>query len=333
MRGRRMKKLFDAFHLLAQPCGTTIKELAKQLETGERQAYRVIETMQDDFCFVIIKEQAMIGGEIRFYLREQDQVTNFANMKVADLNLSLTEVIALYFLKGHARIYQGTDIETEINRAYAKLDTFVPDGFGKRLEKVKTLFIPASQFAKDYTGKEIIIDDLTESMMQNKTCLVEYHSFGDDKIKNFKVDPLNFFEQNGGLYVFVRSTTYGDIRILAVERIQKITMTDTSFTYPKEFDPDALLDNAFGIFYDDPIAVKIRFPSNQARYIEERRWAKDQKITKQEDGSIVLTMNTSGWFDVKRWILSFGPSAELLEPEEMRDQLKEAALEMSELYN
>jgi len=28
MRGRRMKKLFDAINLLAQPCGATIKDLA-----------------------------------------------------------------------------------------------------------------------------------------------------------------------------------------------------------------------------------------------------------------------------------------------------------------
>lgn len=332
MRGRRMKKLFDAINLLAQPCGTTIKSLAEQLETSERQAYRTIETLQNDFYFVITKEQALLGNEIRYHLEEKDQVTSLAKIKVADLNLSLTEVISLYFLKGHASLYQGTDIETEINRAFAKLDTFVPDGFAKRLEKVKTLFSPASQFAKDYAGKENIIDDLTESILQQKTCHIEYHSFGDDKVKQFKIDPLRFFERNGGLYVFIRSTSYGDIRILAVERIQSLSILGSSFDYPKDFDPDALLENAFGVFYDDPITVKVRFPADQARYIQERRWAKDQKITKSENGSITLTMNTSGWYDVKRWILSFGPDAELLEPVEMREELKDAAQEMAELY-
>lgn len=332
MRGRRMKKLFDAINLLAQPCGATIKDLSKRLETSERQAYRTIETLQDDFFFVITKDQSLLGSDVRYYLKEKDQVTNFTNMKVADLNLSLTEVIALYFLKGHARLYQGTDIETEINRAFAKLDTFVPDGFEKRLEKVKTLFSPTSQFAKDYTGKEKIIDELTEAILQQKTCNIEYHSFYDDKIKTFKIDPLRFFEQNGGLYVFVRATSYGDIRVLAVERIQTISILNDIFDQPKDFDPDTLLDNAFGIYYDDPVSVKVRFSADQARYIQERSWAKDQKITKSKNGTIVLTMNTSGWYDVKRWILSFGPEAELLEPEEMREELKAAAKEMAGLY-
>lgn len=332
MRGRRMKKLFDAIHLLAQPCGTTIKSLAEKLETSERQAYRTIETLQDDFFFVVTKDQSLPGNEIRYYLKEKDQVTSFADMKVADLNLSLTEVISLYFLKGHARLYQGTEIETEINRAFAKLDTFVPDGFEKRLEKVKTLFTPTAQFAKDYAGKEKIIDNLTEAILQQKTCRIEYHSFTDDTVKQFKIDPLRFFQRNGGLYVFIRSPSYGNIRILAVERIQCVSILDASFEYPKDFDPDALLDNAFGVYYDDPITVKVRFPADQARYIQERRWSKDQKITRSKNGSIILTMHTSGWYDVKRWILSFGPDAEVLEPVEMREELKEAAQEMADLY-
>lgn len=169
-------------------------------------------------------------------------------------------------------------------------------------------------------------------MLQQKTCHIEYYSFGDDKLKNFKIDPLRFFERNGGLYAFIRSTSFGGIRILAVERIQSISILDATFDYPKEFDPDALLDNAFGVFYDDPITVKVRFPAEQARYIQEWRWAKDQKITKSKNGSIILTMHTSGWYDVKRWILSFGFDAELLEPAEMREELNAAARGMADLY-
>ena len=77
-------------------------------------------------------------------------VKRLADMKVADINLSLTEIIALYFLKGHARLYQGTDIGEEILRAYGKLDAFVPEGLAALLEKVKTLFIQAAKFCQGH---------------------------------------------------------------------------------------------------------------------------------------------------------------------------------------
>ena len=327
MRGRNLKKLLDAINLLAQPCGTTIAALGKHLSIDKRQTYRIIDTIQDDFCFVIEKDKAVVGGEVRYYL-EKDQYKRLADMKVADINLSLTEIIALHFLKGNARLYRGSGLEEEISRAFSKLDAFVPEGLVDRLAKIKTLFIPATKFAKDYSGKDDIIDSLTEAILQQKTCLVDYHSFYDDKTKGFKIDPLCFFERNGGLYLFVRTTSFDHIRMMAVERIGKLTPLDRIFVAPEGFDPDSLLEEAFDLVYDDPVTVKIHFSSDQARYITERTWAKEQSANLLEDGSVRLEMKTSGWLDVKKWVLSFGNGAEVIEPiqlrEEVADELRSA---------
>lgn len=32
-------------------------------------------------------------------------------------------------------------------------------------------------------------------------------------------------------------------------------------------------------------------------------------------------MKTSGWWDVKKWVLSFGAEAEVLEPAELRNEI------------
>ncbi|MBI3755524.1 MAG: WYL domain-containing protein, partial [Deltaproteobacteria bacterium] len=56
----------------------------------------------------------------------------------------------------------------------------------------------------------------------------------------------------------------------------------------------------------------------QARYIKERQWAKEQKIKEQKDGSIILEIKTSGFWDVKKWVLSFGAEARVLKPEKLR---------------
>ncbi len=134
-------------------------------------------------------------------------------------------------------------------------------------------------------------------------------------LKNFKINPLHFFENDGGLYLFVNTTTFGVILTLAVERIQEITKTGSSFKYPKDFDPEKLLESAFDIVYEEPIEVKIWFSADQARYIKERKWSKTQKIEDQKDGSIMLTVSTSGWGDVKKvgtwfWFRCQGPGAQ-----------------------
>ena len=243
------------------------------------------------------------------------------NIKLPDINLSLPEIISLYFLKGEERLYKGTEIGKHINSAFNKIGVFAPNGLADKIDKIKTLFIPFSKFAKDYSGKEKIIESLTEAMLQKKTCHVKYHSFSDNKIKEFKIDPLNFFERKGGLYIFARITRFGDIRMMAVERIQTMELTNDYFEYPDDFDPEEALSSAFDIIYDDPIEAKIWFSAAQARYVKERQWAKEQKIKEQKDGSIILEMKTSGFWDVKKWALSFGAEAEVLEPKELREAI------------
>lgn len=243
-------------------------------------------------------------------------------MKVPDMNMTMGEIVAMHFLRGHARLYQGTEMGEEIERAFTKLAAFVPEGLGERLERVRTLFVPSVRFAKNYQGSEEVMEELSEAILSLHTCQVEYHSFSDDEFKHFRIDPLRFFERDGGLYLFVRATRFDDIRVLAVERIKSIKVTEDSYVYPPDFDPETLLQQSFGMVYDDPLEIKIWFSADQARYIRERQWAQEQKITRRKDGSIVLWMKTSGWWDVKKWVLSFGKNAEVLEPVKMRYEIR-----------
>jgi predicted DNA-binding transcriptional regulator YafY len=250
-----------------------------------------------------------------------------------DIKFTVSELIALYLLKGEAKTYKGSGLAGNIESAFIKLSMFAPAGLTEKLEKLRSLFLLDAKMTKSYAGKEEIIDQLTDAMLENRTCYVSYHSFNDDTKKNFKIDPLHFFEHQGGLYIFVNATSFGDIRVLAVERINKVEATGESFVYPKDFDPDEKLNNAFGLIYDDPIEVKICFSAGQARYIRERIWAVDQEIIEQEDGSIILKMTTSGWYEIKRWVLGYGPEAEVLQPVELRAEISRTLKEARDVYN
>lgn len=320
MRGRRLTKFLKTITLLSQPCGTTIEELGRELATQKRQVYRVLASLQDDHGLVLIDEKLDSGGK-RISL-ERSQQRRVSDMKVPDLNLTMGEIVALHFLRGHIGLYQGTAIGEEIERAFHKLSAFVPDNLSERLERIKSLFVPSVRFAKDYRGFEEVLETLSEALLIQRTCLVEYHSFSDDENKCFRIDPLRFFERDGGVYMFVRVPRFDDIRVLAVERLQKVEITEECFIYPKDFNPEELLQNSFGMVYDDPLEIKIWFSADQARYIRERQWAQEQKIIKCKDGSIVLWMKTSGWYDVQKWVLSFGADARVLEPAHLRDKIR-----------
>ena len=330
MRGRNLIKLLKAVECFSSPSGTTIGELKEALGCDRKAVYRMIRTMEE-LGFPLYNETPPLEREKRWKL-EESYVKRLPNVSVPDVKLDLSEIIALHLIKGEAQVYRGTEIEKKVNTAFAKLGMFVPEGLLEKLGRVRTLFIPLEKFSKDYAGKEEIIAALAEAMLQQKTCLVRYHSFSRDAVKTFRIAPLKFFENDGGLYAFVRVTAFDEIRILAVERIQELTIMEEPFSYPEEFNPEELLGQAFDIVYDDPIEARIWISKSQAKYVKERRFVRKQKVIEQDDGSIILELKTSGWWDVKRWVLSFGAEAVVLEPEALREEIVEVTRRLAEAY-
>lgn len=316
---RHLVKLLKAVDLIGRREGATIDQLAEHLEVNKRTAYRMIETMEE-MNFPLSEDTSSLDRK-KHYQFEASYLKKLPNLSVPELRLSLSEIIALSFIRGSSGPFKGTDVEKNIESAFEKLGAFIPEKLVKQLDKVSTLFSAPGRFTKSYHDKDEIINTLTDAMFKQLTCLVEYYSMGDDRVKRFKIDPLQFFERDGGLYVFAQATTFKEIRILAVERIQKLTTTKSTFKIPKNFSPDALLETSFNMTPDDPITVKVRFSADQARYVKERRWAANQTITDHPDGSVILELKTSGRWDVKRWVFAFGADAEVLEPKDLRQEI------------
>ena len=109
-------------------------------------------------------------------------------------------------------------------------------------------------------------------------------------------------------------------------------MTDASYEYPQDYNFEKIYNKNFGIIKYAAFKVVVEFTGWAAKYVSERTWSPDQKIRKLKDGSIILTMTTSGWFDVRSWLLSFGADAELLEPVDKRDEIRKAVRELVDLY-
>ncbi|RJX17080.1 MAG: WYL domain-containing protein [Desulforudis sp.] len=331
MRGSNLVKFLRTVDLLSRPQGATVDEIVEELGIDKRSVYRLLEVISDMHFPIYDEPDPEDRRRVRKRLVDTYQ-KKLPNMTVPEINLSVSELIALYLLRGEERIYKGTEVEKKIDSAFAKIAFFMPPNLPFQLDKLRPLFLSARKLAKDYKDKEEIIDLLTDAMLQNLTCYVQYHSFADDEVKSFRIDPLHLFENQGGLYLFVNATKFGDIRILAVERIEKLSITEDKFVYPENFNPEERLESAFNISMDDEIACKIWFSPSQARYIAERKWSPNQKIKNETDGSIILSMTTSGLWDVKRWIMMYGADAEVLEPEELRQAIVADLAAMQERY-
>jgi len=99
-------------------------------------------------------------------------------------------------------------------------------------------------------------------------------------------------------------------------------VTAFHFQRPEDFDLHEHFARSFGVFHGGgEVHVKIRFSAEAARYVQESKWHPSQQLSPQADGSLVAEFDLDGTEEIKRWVLSFGRWAEVVEPKELRHEL------------
>jgi len=101
-----------------------------------------------------------------------------------------------------------------------------------------------------------------------------------------------------------------------------LKITDERFTIPKDLSLDDFMRHSFKVMHDDLYMVKVKISSGWARWVAEKIWHESQKVSKLPDGSLEITFRVAGLDEIKRWVLSFGPGAVVLEPEKLKEMVR-----------
>ena len=86
------------------------------------------------------------------------------------------------------------------------------------------------------------------------------------------------------------------------------------------------------MFLGPPTKVRVRFAAAAAGYLSEKTWHASQKLTPQKDGSVIFEAEVAGTEEIKRWILTWGAQAVVLEPEPLREEMRREAAAMQRSY-
>lgn len=111
--------------------------------------------------------------------------------------------------------------------------------------------------------------------------------------------------------------------MFVLDRIKLLRMTKKRVDPPRDFSLDDFMCHSFKVMHDELYTVKARISPAWARWGGEKICHQSQKAKKNGDGSLELTFKVAGLDEIKRWVLSFGPEAVVLEPEKLEDFIRE----------
>jgi predicted DNA-binding transcriptional regulator YafY len=175
------------------------------------------------------------------------------------------------------------------------------------------------RWTKDVTAHRATLLRLVEAIVARRRCLVEYQAPWRDGPRKFPYDPYRIRAVQGGVYAVGRVPAYPkDIAPLAIERIRALEVTDETFGVDPAFDPKRYEMEAFGVTWEKPMTVVVRFNADQAPFVREREWHPTQRLRDLLDGRVELTFRAGGMFEIMRWVLGWGNAAEVVRPPTLR---------------
>lgn len=173
------------------------------------------------------------------------------------------------------------------------------------------------------------IPDILKAIDQGKSVWITYKSPWSEE-KKYTINPIGIFSQNDILYLFSYNPYFNHTMVHAFSRIRNIEIFEDAVT-PEEFKDLSLIIDPFGIATDDePITVKVWIDPAQAIFEKEAARSKNAQISENEDGSIIMTVQTRSRYACKKWILSLGCQARCLEPEDLVEEIRS---DLSDLVN
>ena len=299
----KIDRLIGILSILLQKEMVTAPELAEQFEVSRRTINRDIESLCK--AGIPIKTSQGIGGGISImngYRMDRTILTS------RDMQMIMAGLRSLDSVAGSSY--------------YGQLMEKIQAGSSELVSGKESILIDLSSWYKTTLAPKIsMIQDAIETRH-----LLEFKYFAPSGESNRTIEPYYIVFKWTSWYVYGWCLKRNDYRLFKLNRMDKVLVSDKGF----ECRNVPLPDMSAELMYPRDIKVKALFdPDTKWRLVEE--FGTDC-CGETKDGKILFSADYSDMDNLVSWMLTFGDKVEVLEPQEVRERLKEIADNMSKKY-
>ena len=300
----------------------TLDDLADECGVDRRTIHRDLNAVEEAGYTLTSEWQA--GKKVYGFLSR--------SRNIPPITFTLNQLMLLYLLRSLGAHLAGSPFQTEIDDLFRNVTSVLPDRYAAHLERIARVSLPLLHGARDYSSASAYMEGLQRALLHQYRIRLEYAKKGSREPETYEVDPYTLVFHKGGMYVLGLAHNRTGMRLFALERIRGLEVTRQRFDIPEGYQPEAHFGTAFGLVRDTPMQVRVRFSPEVAHTISERIWRPGQKITSDNAGRVTLEFEAAGEMELVSWILSYGMNAEVLEPPELRQEVKRQVREMRQYY-
>jgi predicted DNA-binding transcriptional regulator YafY len=184
--------------------------------------------------------------------------------------------------------------------------------------------------------QEKIRTAILEALFDNRQCQIEYQQIWRDKPETWILHPLAYLQRGQAFYLLCTINNFTDVRQLALHRMVSATVLDAKANKPDDFNIDREVERSQGMGGSgEPLQLVARFWKRAGLHLMETRLSTDQTISEDPDNSALLriTATVKDTAQLRWWLLSFGQSVEVLQPDALRAEMATHAYYMYRKYS
>jgi hypothetical protein len=173
------------------------------------------------------------------------------------------------------------------------------------------------------------LDAIIEAMQKNMELRIDYQRYESEQeehLQTLHIQPyaLKVFNRRWYLLGYIKEKN--GLRIIALDRILDMKVFSTNFEMPEDFDAKKYFANVIGIFVNKDLPVKkvkIRAYGIQAEYLRSTPLHKSQSEVRSKHGEFAeFTYRLCITPELVSQLLAMGDKVEVLEPQELREEMK-----------
>lgn len=299
--------------------GATIEELATVMRVSPRSVKRYLRDLKDQLGLEPVTTAP--GGPNRWRIKPSER-GRAVTLRRTQAYLLLAARKAFEPLRGSA-LFDELDVAHRqlLQMAERPLRTAhtVDIHENARLEQ-RVVVVPYP--ARSYVANGGDLDEIFRAAAELR---VVRFRFGDERVR---ACPYVIALHRGSVHFVALDLVRGTVRAFPLDGVRDAVTEAERFELPIDFDPERFVLGAFGPVPDeDRRRAVIEFDARVADEVRSRKHHPDQRIATSRDGRVRLAMPVGDRDALVRWVLGFGSAARVIEPEDVRDAVRDELTE------
>lgn len=312
---KKSRLIFETFTLIKSGQATTKEKIAFLFDTNPENVENYINELNSEFNTGIRYDR-----NYKKYVVEQEGI-----MGLLKRNNPLTAddvTIIIYSL-----VNSQAFMETKMNIVKNSLLGLLPKEEAQKLKSMLNFEKSNITWEHDI---EFNLSKIRKAITEEKLLTFIYRRASGEQ-KQHKVIPYSFACELGKYYIIAKANEEENLVHYRIDRISSLRILDEEGKRQEKFNINDYMKRTWYMYGGKETKVVVKFATGCKNVVTERNMAVGRIVEENED-YFIYEFTCNGIQGIRLWLMGFGAEAEVLEPRELREEIKSNIKEMYKNY-